>query len=85
MSTNWSEYSLNGCLFEDAPKPSPMLGAPVVDLPQRVDLRVHCPPVESQLTTLEVPGGWEPRTILIDATGAFENVLEQVERALENM
>lgn len=51
MSNNWSEYSLNGCLFEDAPKPSPMLGAPSADLPQRIDLRLHCPPVESQLTT----------------------------------
>lgn len=51
MSTNWSQYSLNGCLFEDAPKPSPMLGTSSVDLPQRVDLRIHCPPVENQLTT----------------------------------
>lgn len=51
MSTNWSQYSLNGCLFEDAPKPSPMLGTSSVDLPQRIDLRIHCPPVENQLTT----------------------------------
>lgn len=51
MSENWSEYSLNGCLFDDAPKPSPTLGGPDNNLPLRVDLRVHCPPVENQLTT----------------------------------
>lgn len=51
MSNDWNDYSLNGCLFEDAPTSSPMLGAQKADLPDRVDLRIHCPPVESQYTT----------------------------------
>lgn len=51
MSTNWKDYSLDGCLFEDMPNPSPMLGAPSVDLPDRIDLRIHCPPVETQYPT----------------------------------
>lgn len=51
MPNTWKEYSLVGCLFEDTPKPAPMLGTPSADLPERIDLRMHCPPVESQLTT----------------------------------
>jgi len=51
MSNKWNDYSLEGCLFEDAAKPSPLLGVPDVDLPERIDLRMHCPPVESQFTT----------------------------------
>jgi len=51
MSDKWNEFSLNGCLFENKPAPSPMLGAPSVSLPDRIDLRMHCPPVESQFAT----------------------------------
>ncbi len=51
MSSNWNEYSLNGCLFEAVPKPAPVLSAPSITLPERIDLRMHCPPVEDQLKT----------------------------------
>lgn len=51
MSNSWNNYSLGGCLFEAAPKPAPLLSAPSVALPERIDLRIHCPPVEDQLTT----------------------------------
>lgn len=51
MSDAWSSYSLNGCLFEAEPKPAPMLSAQRTSLPQQVDLRMHCPPVENQLRT----------------------------------
>ena len=51
MSDTWSNYSLKGCLFEAAPKPAPILSAPSVSLPERIDLRMHCPPVEDQLST----------------------------------
>jgi C1A family cysteine protease len=51
MSKKWSEYSLQGCLFENRPSAAPELKAPPASLPDRVDLRTHCPPVENQLTT----------------------------------
>lgn len=51
MSNKWNDYSLGGCLFESVPKPAPVLSAPTVTLPERIDLRIHCPPVEDQLTT----------------------------------
>lgn len=51
MSDTWSKYSLNGCLFESAPKPAPTLQASSTDLPQRIDLRKFCPPIEDQLNT----------------------------------
>jgi C1A family cysteine protease len=51
MSDNWSNYSLNGCLFESTPKPAPTLQASSTDLPQLIDLRKFCPPVEDQLNT----------------------------------
>lgn len=51
MADTWSNYSLNGCLFEDTPKPAPLLSAPTRTLPDRVDLRIHCPPVEDQQAT----------------------------------
>lgn len=51
MSDNWSNYSLDGCLFESTPKPAPMLEAPSANLPDRIDLRKFCPPVEDQMTT----------------------------------
>ena len=51
MSGNWSDYSLNGCLFEATRSAAPELKTPSMRLPQQVDLRVHCPPVEDQLRT----------------------------------
>ena len=51
MSNSWNNYSLGGCLFEATPKPAPLLATPSVTLPERIDLRIHCPPVEDQLTT----------------------------------
>lgn len=51
MSTNWSQYSLNGCLFETDPKAAPTLRALSSDVPQHIDLRKYCPPVEDQGTT----------------------------------
>lgn len=51
MSGNWSEYSLKGCRFESRPSAAPTLTTPTLRLPDRVDLRVHCSPVENQLKT----------------------------------
>ena len=51
MSNTWNDYSLSGCLFETAPKPAPVLSAPTINLPDRIDLRMHCPPIENQLQT----------------------------------
>lgn len=51
MSGNWSGFSLNGCRFEPKPSAAPTLAAPTIRLPDRVDLRVHCSPVENQLQT----------------------------------
>lgn len=46
-----SRYSLNGCIFEDAPSKAPTLATPKINLPDRIDLRAHCPPVENQMNT----------------------------------
>jgi len=51
MTDNWTQFSLNGCLFETAPAKGPTLKVPQLRLPDRVDLRAHCSPVESQLET----------------------------------
>lgn len=51
MSNIWNNYSLNGCLFEKTPKPAPLLSALSTKLPERIDLRIHCSPVEDQQTT----------------------------------
>lgn len=51
MSGTWSGFSLNGCRFENKPSAAPTLSAPATRLPDRVDLRVHCSPVENQLKT----------------------------------
>ena len=44
-------FSTHGCLFEKTPTPAPTLQAPTGDLPQTVDLRGFCPPVENQERT----------------------------------
>ena len=51
MSEKWNNYSLNGCIFESKPSAAPVLAAPSINLPERVDLRMHCSPVENQTTT----------------------------------
>ena len=51
MSLNLSSFSMNGCLFETDPQPAPTLTVPTLNLPDHVDLRAHCSPVESQLNT----------------------------------
>jgi C1A family cysteine protease len=51
MSAKSSAFSLNGCRFENRPSAAPTLSTPTIRLPDRVDLRVHCSPVENQLRT----------------------------------
>ncbi len=51
MTHDWQNYKLTGCIFETNPKPAPTLSTPSIQLPDRVDLRVHCSPVENQLQT----------------------------------
>lgn len=51
MPEQWNNYSLNGCIFESKPSAAPMLSTPEMSLPARVDLRIHCSPVENQLRT----------------------------------
>ncbi|MEQ9507295.1 MAG: C1 family peptidase [Hyphomonas sp.] len=51
MSGKWSEFSLKGCRFEERPSAAPTLTAPSIRLPDRVDLRIHCSPIENQLKT----------------------------------
>jgi hypothetical protein len=50
MPETWNGRSLGGCLFESAPRPAPSLNAaaPLGNLPQHVDLRAQCSPVEDQ-------------------------------------
>lgn len=51
MTDHWSDISLAGCLFEEQPVAGPSLKVPNLRLPDRVDLRAHCSPVEHQLKT----------------------------------
>lgn len=51
MTDTWSGYSLTGCRFETTPSAAPTLSVPDIRLPDRVDLRAHCSPVEDQGTT----------------------------------
>lgn len=45
---DWTTYRTDGCLFEKTPTPAPTLRAPTDNLPQHVDLRAVCPPIEDQ-------------------------------------
>lgn len=51
MTQDWSHYSLQGCIFDDTAHAAPLLEAHSSQLPPRVDLRIHCPPVEDQKRT----------------------------------
>ncbi len=51
MTETWNNHPLNGCLFEKTPVTAPTLNVPHGSLPERVDLREYCAPVENQLTT----------------------------------
>ncbi len=48
MPSRWTGYRLGACLIEDAPMPAPALEVSPSGLPERVDLRAHCSPVEDQ-------------------------------------
>jgi len=48
MTDDWSQYPLNGCLFEDSPSAAPALMTPQGSVPEKVDLRSMCSPVENQ-------------------------------------
>ncbi len=48
MTDQWDNRPLNGCLFETAPSAAPTLTAPQGSVPQHVDLRPLCSPVEDQ-------------------------------------
>lgn len=51
MTETWNDHPLNDCLFEKTPVNAPTLSTPQGRLPERVDLREFCSPVENQLTT----------------------------------
>ncbi len=51
MTVKSSTFSLKGCLFESRASAAPTVSTPSTRLPDRVDLRVHCSPVENQLKT----------------------------------
>ena len=51
MTETWNQYSLKGCLFETQPVNAPTVMAAHGSLPERVDLREYCSPVENQLRT----------------------------------
>ena len=51
MTHNWNNLSLTGCLFDAEPVAGPSLQVPSLRLPDRVDLRAHCSPIEHQLHT----------------------------------
>lgn len=51
MSEHWNDRPLNGCLFEKTPVSAPTLSVGSGNLPERVDLRPHCSPVEDQAKT----------------------------------
>lgn len=51
MTDYWNDQPLNGCLFETVPVQVPTLMTPHGSLPDRIDLREFCSPVENQLKT----------------------------------
>lgn len=51
MTQDWSDYSLQGCIFETTLSSAPEMQTTNIRLPQQVDLRSNCPPVEDQLRT----------------------------------
>ncbi|MEM1149190.1 MAG: C1 family peptidase [Pseudomonadota bacterium] len=48
MAQYWEKYKLGGCLMDDVPVKAPELSASAGGLPERVDLRGLCSPVENQ-------------------------------------
>lgn len=48
MTDTWSAYRLDGCLFEAEAPPAPEIRTPEISLPDRIDLRPVCSPVEDQ-------------------------------------
>lgn len=51
MSFAWNDYRLDGCIFESKRESVPVLSAPKVNIPQQIDLRKFCSPIEDQKTT----------------------------------
>ncbi len=48
MKRNFDDYKLGGCLFEETPVAAPELSSAHSALPERIDLRGLCTPVEDQ-------------------------------------
>ncbi len=49
MTKSYLDYKLGGCLFEDTPVAAPELAvASKTGVPDRIDLRGSCSPVEDQ-------------------------------------
>lgn len=48
MQKDYSKYRTDGCLIEETPSAAPMLKADNSGLPERIDLRGLCSPVENQ-------------------------------------
>lgn len=51
MTDTWSNFSISGSLASAESEPAPALQVETSKLPERVDLRKFCPPVENQLNT----------------------------------
>ncbi|MGB3624290.1 MAG: C1 family peptidase [Henriciella sp.] len=51
MTDYWNDQPLNGCLLETTPVEAPMLMGSQGSLPDRIDLREFCSPVEHQQKT----------------------------------
>jgi len=63
MSDENIEYTLDGLIFEETPAATPTLGVPELEnLPDRVDLRAFCSPVEHQLNTSSCPA-WQTQSL----------------------
>ena len=52
----FNNYKLTGCIFETTAATAPELIASDIRIPRQMDLRIHCPPVEDQLTTSSCVG-----------------------------
>ncbi|RIJ16814.1 C1 family peptidase [Henriciella mobilis] len=53
---DFTNYKLTGCIFDKTAPAAPELIASSMRLPRQVDLRIHCSPIEDQLTTSSCVG-----------------------------
>ena len=51
QTSQWSGYSLEGCVFEETLSAAPQMDASDRQLPKSIDMRVHCSRVEDQKNT----------------------------------